>query len=312
MIGRAAVIVNPRARRAGGDWQLAVREALGARWSDVDLLVPPNASAATELARSARTSGYDIVIAAGGDGTVNAIASGLNGTSVPLGILPLGTANDLARELGIPRDPRAAARVIVNGTPRDTDLVTVNGRPFCTVGGIALVSRSAMAVSRLKDGAPSIRRVANALGGGIYRLAATACLLSPRSIVGTVRLTYREPDAETDRTAAFDAHALFVANHRTLGGGLVLPIDNSAHDGVFELCVVPRRTRPSLVVNFARLAAGSPLPVGVLVTIRATRAEIRCDTDDAFVADGELLAEGRMFELACVRAAIRIVGGARD
>jgi diacylglycerol kinase family enzyme len=310
--GRAAVIVNPRARRAGGDWQPAVREELGARWSDVDLLVPPSASAATHLARGARTSGYDIVIAAGGDGTVNAIASGLTGTGIPLGILPLGTANDLARELEIPRDPRAAARAIVDGTPRETDLVTVNGRPFCTVGGIALVSRSAMAVTRLKEGASSVRRVANALGGGIYRLAATACLFSPRSIVGTVRLAYREPDTDTDHTAVFDAHALFVANHRTLGGGLVLPIDNSAHDGIFELCVVPRRTRPSLVVNFARLSAGSPLPTGVLVTIRATRAEIRCDSDDAFVADGELLAEGRTFSVGCVRGAVRIVGGDRD
>jgi YegS/Rv2252/BmrU family lipid kinase len=307
--GRAAVIVNPRARRAGGDWQPAVRQELSARWSDVDFLVPPNASAAAQLARGARANGYDIVIAAGGDGTVNAVASGLIGTEMPLGILPLGTANDLARELGIPQDLRAAARALVTGTPRETDLVSVNGRPFCTVGGIALVSRSAMAVTRLKEGAPSVRRVANALGGGIYRLAATACLLSPRSIIGTVHLTYRDPDTDADHSAVFDAHALFVANHRTLGGGLVLPIDNSAHDGVFELCVVPRRTRPSLVLNFARLSSGSPLPAGVLVTIRATRAEIRCESDDAFVADGELLAEGRTFELRCSRGAIRVVGG---
>jgi diacylglycerol kinase (ATP) len=302
----AAVIVNPRAWRGGADWQVVVREELG-EW-DVELLHPSDAAAATDLARDARASGYDLVVAAGGDGTINAIANGLADTGVPLGIIPLGTANDLARELGIPGDARAAARHIARAAVRAVDLVTVNGRAFCTVGGIALVSRSAMAVTRWKDGAPSVRRMADVLGGGIYRLAATACLLSPRAIVGAISIEFQEPESDVVRTVTFNAHALFVANHRTLGGGLVLPIDGNAHDGVFELCVVPERSRPSLVVNFARLSAGTPLPTGVLLTMRATSAVIRCDVADAFVADGELLAEGREFKLGCRRGALLIKG----
>ena len=312
MTGRAAVIVNPRARRAGGDWHVAVRAVLAARWPRVELLYPPHAAAVTEIARGAREQGYEIIIAAGGDGTVNAVANGLAGTGLPLGILPLGTANDLAREVGIPRDLRAAARLLVHGIARPTDLVSVNGHSFCTVGGIALVSRSALAVTRLKEGSPGIRRVANTLGGGIYRLAATACLLAPRAIVGTVRIAYRDPDGGAERTAIFKAHALFVANHRTLGGGLVLPTGGNAHDGIFELCVVPERSRPSLMVNFARLSSGAPLPPGVLLTLRATSAEIVCGEAESFVADGELLATGREFSLRCLPGAVMLIGGARD
>ena len=296
--------MNPRARRGGASWQAAVREELG-EW-DVELLHPRDAPAATDLARRAPASGYDLVVAAGGDGTINAIANGLADTGVPLGIIPLGTANDLARELGIPGDVRAAARHIARAAVRTVDLVTVNGRAFCTVGGIALVARSAMAVTRWKDSAPSIQRMTDVLGGRIYRLAATACLLAPRAIAGAISIEFQEPEGDVARVVTFNAHALFVANHRTLGGGLVLPIDNNAHDGVFELCVVPERTRPSLVVNFARLSAGTPLPPGVLLTMKATSAVIRCDIADAFVADGELLAEGREFRLRCRRGALLI------
>ena len=129
----------------------------------------------------------------------------------------------------------------------------------------------------------------------MYRLSATAALLRPWSLDDRLRIDYLDAEGGTRHQFETRASAAFVTNHRTLGGGLVLPVEASASDGVLELCYVPARPRHSLMLNFARLSAGAPIPEGVLVRVRATEATIETGRDDAFVADGELLATGRRF-----------------
>ena len=145
---KAIVLLNPRARRArranAPEWRDAVCAALAARYES-EFVVPDSAADTGRIAREAALDSPGVVVAAGGDGTVNAVAGGLSGSQVPLGILPLGTANDLARELGIPRDPRDAVARLAAGQERRVDLVSVNGRAFCGVGGLVLVSASALA-----------------------------------------------------------------------------------------------------------------------------------------------------------------------
>src|SRR5437764_1427543 len=102
---RVFVILNPG---AGGSRAGLVRETLGRHFAAVEASCEVHEAGADDalpdLARRAREHGYDLVVAAGGDGTISGVASGLVGTSTPLGIIPLGTANVLARELGIPID----------------------------------------------------------------------------------------------------------------------------------------------------------------------------------------------------------------
>lgn len=273
----------------------------------VELVEPRDAAETVRRAHEAAAQGYDVVVAAGGDGTINAVAQGLVGTQTALGILPLGSANDLAREYDIPFDAGAAARRIVEGSPRRMDLVEVDGRVFCGVGALALASRAALAVTRFKQWSPSARRVADLLGAGVYRVSAAAALLRPWSLDERLRIDYRDADRGDRHQFETRVSAAFVTNHRTLGGGLVLPVDANASDGVLELCYVPARPRHSLLLNFARLSAGAPIPEGVLVRIRATEATIETGRDDAFVADGELLADGRRFEVRVLPGALRIV-----
>ena len=271
-----------------------------------ELAEPRDAVDTRRLAREA-SGGYAVVIAAGGDGTVNAVAQGLAGTRAALGILPLGSANDLAREYRVPASLPAAARRIVESDPRAVDLVEIGGRVFCGVGGLALVSHAALAVTRFKQRSPSARRVADLLGGHVYRLSATAALLGRWRLDDTLRIAYRDPADGECRRWEIAASAVFVTNHRTLGGGLVLPVDADAADGVLEICVVPSRPRHSLMLNFARLSAGARIPEGVLVAVRATEATIETGRADAFVADGELLAEGQRFSLRVLPGALRVI-----
>jgi diacylglycerol kinase family enzyme len=225
-----------------------------------------------------------------------------------LGVLPLGTANDFARELRLSGDVRACSARLATGTAREVDVVLVNSsRIFVGVGGLALVSRIALGVTRMKEGSRLTRAIASALGAVVYRFAATSSLLGWRPVNDSMRLTYREPEKGEERTTAVRGAALFVTNHRTLGGGLTLPVAAAADDGILELCVVPERARHSLLVNFARLSAGAPIAPGVIVTIPATEALVETEHEDTFVADGEPLATGRRFELRVLRRALRVI-----
>ena len=304
---RALVIVNARARLAGSSgWRGAATVELERRYA-TELVVPRSATETTRLAHEAAAHGYAVVVAAGGDGTINAVAQGVAGTRTAMGILPLGSANDLAREYGIPLSVELAARRIAERDPRLIDVGEIEGKVFCGVGGLALVSRAALAVTRMKQlGAPA-RRVANLLGSHVYRLSATAALLRPWALDDRLRIDYR--DAERGDRHQFEtlASAVFVTNHRTLGGGLVLPVDASPTDGAVEICYVPARSRGSLMLNFGRLSAGAPIPAGVLVSIRATEATIETGREDAFVADGELLAQGRRFHVRVLPMSLRLI-----
>jgi diacylglycerol kinase (ATP) len=304
---RALLIVNERARLARtSQWHEIALLELRRRY-DTELVTPRDASDTTRQAHEAAAEGYAVVVAAGGDGTINAVAQALARTRTALGILPLGSANDLAREYGVPARIDIAARRIAERAPRTIDLVEVEGRVFCGVGGLALVSRAALAVTRFKQWSPTSRRVADFLGSHVYRVSATMALLRPWSLDDRLRIDYQ--DAERGDRHQFEtrASAAFVTNHRTLGGGLVLPVDASAADGVLELCYVPARPRHSLMLNFARLSAGAPIPEGVLVRVRATEATIETGRDDAFVADGELLATGRRFTVRVLSGALRLI-----
>lgn len=89
-------------------------------------------------ARAAARSGVDTVVAGGGDGTISAVASELVGTDVPLGVLPIGTLNHFAKDLGIPTDPAGAVRVIAAGVTRTVDVGEVNGRTFVNNSSVGL------------------------------------------------------------------------------------------------------------------------------------------------------------------------------
>ncbi|HYD53792.1 MAG TPA: diacylglycerol kinase family protein, partial [Gemmatimonadaceae bacterium] len=255
----------------------------------------------------AQRTGSRLVVAAGGDGTVHAVVNGLTGGDAMLGLLPLGTANDLARELALPRDARRAATRLLEGRPRKVDVATVAGRRFLTVAGLGLVSSSALAVSRAKGASWLSRRAAELLGGGSYRVAAALEILTRRRITNRLRITWTDPATGLEETRELDAHALFITNHRTCGGGLRVPSGGRADDGVLELCVVPATTRARLVANLQRLSSGRTIPPEILTVIPATRALIELAEPDHMIADGELVSRGTRFEVGVERESLDVV-----
>lgn len=133
---KALLVVNPnsgtRSKQGLGE---AVAERLAKEDISVTEVFTEGPGHAVDLTKRAVAEGFDAVISAGGDGTVNEIASALAHTDTVLGILPLGSGNGLARSIGIPQDVREALRIIADGHVLNTDRGLVNGSPFyCTFG----------------------------------------------------------------------------------------------------------------------------------------------------------------------------------
>jgi diacylglycerol kinase family enzyme len=153
---RMLIIVNPYATTVSDRLKNLVVYALQARY-EVEAVDTEAAEHAIEIGREARTGGYDIVVAFGGDGTLNEVVNGLAGTNVPVSVLPGGSTNVVCRTLGIPNDVVDATEHLIgladDFRPRRIDLGRCNGRHFvfaCGVGLDATVVRRVDAHPRLK------------------------------------------------------------------------------------------------------------------------------------------------------------------
>lgn len=209
---RALLLVNPKARRGGTSID-TVRKVL--QEAGISLFEPSrkkNDNLADLISRHANE--VDLVIVGGGDGTLNAAAPGLVYTGLPLGVLPLGTANDFARTLGLPLDPVEAAKVIAAGETKPIDLGEVNGHLFFNVASIGF---SAELAGELTEHA---KKRFGTLGYGIV-----AARLLMRSRVFSAFLDH---DGTTEKIRTMQVS---VGNGRHYGGGMTVEETATADDG---------------------------------------------------------------------------------
>lgn len=214
---RGLMLVNPKSRRGamGLDPVIARLEAGG-----IDVVVerfetPEEVSA--DIAR--RRHEADLVIVCGGDGTINSAARGVLATGLPMGILPMGTANDLARTLAIPDDLLRAADIIVAGNQRRIDLGEVNGHPFFNVASLGLSADLARGLT------PEAKKRWGKLG---YGLAAIRVLASARPFRAQIT-------GDDGATVTVKTLQIAVGNGVHYGGGTVIHEDATIEDGHLDL-----------------------------------------------------------------------------
>jgi diacylglycerol kinase (ATP) len=199
----------------------------------VEPLVTYEAGDASALAADAARRGVDVVVAVGGDGTVNEVVNGLDGYDAPLGVIPVGTANDFARQVGIPADADHAMDVILQRKPRRFDTASLNGRRFLnvSVGGVG-AEATAETPAEAKE----------SLGAFAY------------AITGMRKLGDFRPSTATFTSEGFSYTGEFlmfaVGLTRSTGGGTMVTPMASATDGLLDLCIVEGMSRK----DFARIA----------------------------------------------------------
>lgn len=220
MVGKALLVVNSRARQAQHKLADAIAQlhACGLEWIKV---TPSQASEISDAIRQYQRQ-VDRVVIAGGDGTLNAAIPGLLDTQLPLGILPLGTANDLARTLGIPTDLAAACKILTAGQLERIDLGQVNDRYFFNVASIGL----SVQITRKLN-----RETKQQWGILAYPIAALQALNRSRPFWATVS----RDDGQSQQMRTIQ---IAVGNGRYYGGGMTVTADatiNSQQLDVYSL-----------------------------------------------------------------------------
>ena len=235
---RVLIIFNPTAG-AGGRRRLAqVLEALRAAGATVSVQETLRAGDATAFAGAAPAAGFQVVVAAGGDGTANEVASGLVGSALPMALLPLGTANVLAAEIGLARDAATIAAAILRGPVRPVHLGLANGRHFLVMAGVGF---DAHVVAEMD------LRWKRALGKLAYVLQSLLLLWRYRFPAFEVQI-----DGVSHR-----AYSVVVAKAHYYGGRHVCAPEARLQDARFQVCLFLDRGPLAVLRYGLRLLTGS-------------------------------------------------------
>jgi diacylglycerol kinase (ATP) len=284
-------LVNPSSGRGTGKAHLDRIRVLASKLG-AGLCVSRKVSDLSEQARKAAEEGVERLLVAGGDGTMHHAVQGLAGTSCALGVIPLGSGNDLAGTLGIPPDLEAAVGRAVQGEVRRIDLARV-GETFCVgyagVGFDSEVTRYANEVKVLR-------------GPLIYFYAVIHTLITfepPR-----MRVVHDEGE--------FEGKVMFavVNNLPRFGGGMRIAPDARIDDGLLDLVIVQEIPKPTLLSVFPKVYNGRHVGHPAVQIVRTRRAEITIDRPMTMYGGGEPLrplAAGEPVEIEVVPGGLAVI-----
>lgn len=292
---RAAIIYNPSKVtdfdlfRARVEYELRHRGWKPPLWLETDPDDPGH-----QMAKDALHRGVDLVIVAGGDGTVRVVCSELVGSGVPVGLIPAGTGNLLARNLGVPLDEQEAFEIAFAGTPKPVDIVryTVDSgtEHFVVMSGMGADAEVMASTSS------ELKRV---VGSAAYFLAAA-------QKVGTTpyEFTITLDDGEPVRRSAMFA---LVGNVGTLQAGIKLFPDASPTDGLLDVLIAS----PSGVSDWAKVASGilGGAEVEPLEYAQGTKVVVEAADPVGYQLDGDAEGETRRMEAEAVPGGLLVMLG---
>jgi YegS/Rv2252/BmrU family lipid kinase len=216
-------VINPvSGGKAKQDWEEFIRDYFREQPHSTEFFLLTGKNDSTSVAHYIQTIRPDKIVAVGGDGTVKLVAEIIKGTDLTMGILPAGSANGMARELGLPIDKEAAMKVILSGERRPIDAIEVNGSEICI--HLADMGLNAMLVKYFDD-SPS--RGMWGYGRSVFKM-----LWNKRVIKATIQTD--------DGVVRRNAYMIVLANARMYGTGVTINPKGHLDDGRFEIVVVRR------------------------------------------------------------------------
>ena len=277
----AIVFVNPLAGAGrAGKYLLRVRQEFEAQGISAEFVLTASTEDLESRARAAIKQGRRFLLAMGGDGTFQGLANAACGSEVLLGVLAAGGGNDFAAALGLPKDPVAAVRAVLNGQPRSVDLLrarTGDGRERLYVGG----------------GGVGLDVEASRYASGTYRRMPGRLRYVVSAVRAWTEFVPLEVRAEFPGSAqaAMEASVLLagVLNAPSYGAGLRVAPGALVHDGWLNLSLVRRLSALEVLMLVPRLLYDGSLPDSYLNQARARKVRLQTDRACFFHGDGEIL-----------------------
>ncbi|GAA4385001.1 diacylglycerol/lipid kinase family protein [Hymenobacter koreensis] len=245
---------------------------------------------AEELAREAAAQGFGVVVAVGGDGTVNEVGRGLLGTGVAMAVLPRGSGNGLARHLGIPLRPEAAVALLRRPRVLNIDVGRLNGRPFFCTAGLGFDAH----VSRM------------------FAEAGTRGLSTYVRVALREYQRYRPCPVEielADKQIQTDCYVLAFANAAQYGNNAYIAPLADIQDGLLDVCLINQLPLWRAVKVAYGLAAGNLPTSGAAAYHTAHTIHVRTERPLGFHLDGDFAGESADFSVALEPLALPVVVG---
>ncbi len=262
------VILNPAAGNLESvrDWQDRIESIVG-HWP---IRLTSQAGEAEALARRAVEEGFGRVVAAGGDGTVNHVANGIAGTGAALGILPMGTVNVFAMELGLPtNDLQRCWEIIQTGNIRLVDLPSANGKYFVQLGGIGLDAQA------VKETTRAFKR---SLGPLSY-------------LVSAAHIAARQPPKlliESTNAPVQEGSFVLVGNGRLYGGPFPFFKQAVVDDGLLDVVLFKRLGFVEIIKYLHDVVFSSDIRVPEIEYFQTRQLRVSSEQDVPVELDGEL------------------------
>lgn len=270
---RYLLLINPSAGSGRARELLPrVEAALAARGVDHRSLFTEGLEHGCEQARAAAAAG-EIPVVMSGDGLIGQVGGALAGGDTPLGIIPGGRGNDLARVLGIPEDVDEAADLLRAGTWREIDVGEVNGRRFLCIASCGFDSDA----NRIANEAKWIK------GQLVYAYAALRALAAWKPARFTLTL-----DGERRE---FSGYSVAVANSKAYGGGMFIAPDAELDDGLLDVVTTAHTGKLHFLRNLPKVFDGKHVENEEVVVARVREVRIEADRPFAVYADGDHLAD---------------------
>lgn len=288
---RYKLIANPTARRGGARSAISkVMELLTSRGVAYDLELTGGPREAGRIAKAACRD-YDVIVAVGGDGTVNETAQGMVFSGKPLGVIPCGSGNDFVKSLNVPTRVEDAVEILLRGKMKVIDAGRINELYFANGVGIGFDAAVTVA-SR------SFRRIK---GFPLYLAAIVKALGRFRPVLMTVGMN--------GQALRQDIFMLTIGNGTTCGGEFRLTPHAQVDDGILDVTVVKPMSIPAVLHALPHVLRGTIEKVPYAAMYTATRITVESEATVPVHVDGEIYrGSSNRFEIEVVPRALNVIG----
>lgn len=292
---RLAVILNPIKVEDVGQFRAVVGAmAKESGWSEPTWQYTTIEDPGTGMAEKAAVSGADLVIVCGGDGTVREVCAELAGTGIPVGIIPAGTGNLLARNLDVPLYLRSAIDVALNGQDRAIDLVRVGGdgiedTHFMVMAGMGFDAAIMEGVNE---------EIKKRIGWVAYVVSGLRSLMFP-AIKVEIQIDDEEPTVHRARTVV-------IGNVGFLQAGMPLLPDATIDDGILDVVIIHPRQFLSWITVASRVLRKSTIVDETLDRRTGARVRVKASAATPRQLDGDSIGEGRELWMECVHGRLLV------
>jgi YegS/Rv2252/BmrU family lipid kinase len=214
----------------------------------------------------------ELPVVVSGDGLIGAVGGAMAGGETPLGIVPVGRGNDLARVLGIPTEPEEALEIVLAGNARTIDVGEANGKRFLGIASAGFDSDA--------------NRIANEsrLGGNlVYAWAALRALIAWKPARFTIAIG--------DQRTRVEGYSVVVANSSAYGGGMFVAPDADLDDGEFDVVTIEKVGKIRFLSNLPKVFKGTHVRNDEVRVVRASKLSLSAARPFAVYADGEHLTD---------------------